>query len=207
MEIGQLGREIFATIYEGLLADGHINPDGKTEAQIMAEVRNAALKWSKHRPMLVATDFRNSLLSKARSLKQQKNYHEASLYYATWFEHWINGVLLRKLKLLDVKEANQMIRDVSLRGKYTWLLALIHERRIRRNHLISILRVCDLRNEFVHYKYKLVDVDRIDSDRSHEALRAAEAAVRYLLSFEERHFFKGSARGLLKKLRITKHES
>lgn len=195
-------------IYECLLADGHMNTEGKTEEQIMTEVRKAALKWSNRRPMLMAVDFRGNLLTQARRLKRQKEYHEATLYYATWFEHWINGVLLRNLRSLDDQEARQMIRDVGLKGKFTWLLALVHERRIRHSHLNAILRICELRNEFVHYKYKLVDADQNDDkERFRDTHRKAEIAVRYLQAFEEQHFFKGATRSLLKKLRVTMKET
>jgi hypothetical protein len=207
-EIEQIGREMLASIYEALLGDGQIDPDGKSEEQIMSEVREMALQWSKQRPMLWSTDFRQNLLNRARSFKRKGNNHEAILYYGTWFEHWINGVLLRRLHKLDEREGCQMIRDVGLRGKFTWLLSLIHEKRIPQRHIKAVLQVCDLRNEFVHHKYKMFDVDTGDDEgkKLKEAHRSAEKSVRYLQKFEERHFFKGSARGLLKKLRNTKHE-
>jgi hypothetical protein len=192
-----------------VLGDGHIDPTGKTEDEIMREVRIAALKWSNERPMLMSTDFRSSLLSQARQFKKQKRHQESVLYYATWFEHWINGVLILKLNTLDELEKRQMIRDVSLRGKFTWLLALIHQTRISQRHLNAILQVNNIRNEFVHYKYKLVDVDtwKTEVQPLRQAEQKAEAAVRYLANFESRHFFKGSSRNLLKKLRNTANEA
>ncbi len=198
---------MLACIYEALLGDGQIDPEGKTEEQIMTEVRKIALKWSNQRPMKWSADFRQDLLNRARSFKRKRNSHEAILYYATWFEHWINGILIRRLRTLDERETCQMIRDVSLRGKFTWLLALVHEKRIPERHIKAVLQICDLRNEFVHHKYKMLDVDSDDeSKKLNEAHRSAEKSVRYLQKFEERHFFKGPARGLLRKLRNTKHE-
>lgn len=198
---------MLACIYEALLADKHIDPNGKTEEELMTEVRRAALKWARHRPMMMSTDFRHNLLTRARTFKRGRNSHEAILYYATWFEHWINGVLLRGIGSLREREANQMIRDVSLRGKYSWLLALTHGKRLPERHVKAILQICDLRNEFVHYKFKIADVDsREEEERLRSAHGAAEKAVRYLQEFEERHFFKGPARSLLRKLRNTKHE-
>lgn len=173
----------------------------------MTEVRMRALKWSKQRPMMWSADFRQDLLTRARSFKRKGNNHEAILYYGTWFEHWINGILLRRLDKLNERESCQMIRDVSLRGKFTWLLVLIHEKRIPQRHIKAVLQVCDLRNEFVHHKYKMFDVDADDeSKKLKEAHRSAEKTVRYFQKFEEQHFFKGSAREVLKKLKNTKHE-
>jgi len=204
----QIDREMLACIYEALLASGHIDPKGKTEEQIMAEVRESAMRWTKRRPMMMSTDFRQSLLTRARSLKRSRQDHDAILYYATWFEHWINGVLIRRLRSIDERETCQMIRDVSLRGKFSWLLALVHGKRIPHRHIKAVLQVCELRNEFVHYKYKMVDVDKGDDDKNRlkEAQKMAEKAIRYLQKFEEQHFFNGPARGLLKKLRNTKSE-
>ena len=156
---------------------------------------------------MMSIDFKQDLLNRARGFKRKRDDHEAILYYATWFEHWINAILIRRLRKLDEKEARMMIRDVSLRGKYTWLLTLVHETRLPQRHIKAILHVCDLRNEFVHHKYKVFDVDGDDdSNKLKDAHRSAEKSVRYLQKFEEQHFFKGSARGLLKKLRNTKHE-
>lgn len=201
------GRELLACLYEAILGDGHIDPEGKTEDQLMAEVRQAALKWTKLRPMMWSTDFKQDLLSRARNLKREQRDHEAILYYGTWFEHWINGVLIRRLHALNDREACQMIRDVGMRGKLTWLLALVHGKRIPLRHIKAVLHVCDLRNEFVHHKYKMFDIDSDhDEKKLKEAHRLAEQSVRYLKKFEELHFFKGPARGLLRKLRNTKHD-
>jgi len=82
-EIEQIGRELLAGIYEALLADGHIETKGKDEKQIMAEVRQAALQWVKRRPLMMSTDFRQSLLARARTLKRGRADREAVLYYAT----------------------------------------------------------------------------------------------------------------------------
>ncbi len=165
-EMEQIDREMLACIYEALLASGHIDPKGKTEEQIMAEVRESAMRWTKRRPMMMSTDFRQSLLTRARSLKRSRQDHDAILYYAT------------------------------------------HGKRIPHRHIKAVLQVCELRNEFVHYKYKMVDVDKGDDDKNRlkEAQKMAEKAIRYLQKFEEQHFFNGPARGLLKKLRNTKSE-
>ena len=205
-EIEQIGRELLATIYEALLMDGHIDPNGKTEDQIMAEVRTAAVEWSKRRPMLMSTDFKGDLLSTARRLKRAKQDNEAVLYYATWFKHWINGVLLRKGQALAERESCQMLRDVNLRGKFTWLLALVHGKRIPQTHVKATMQIGELRNEFIHYKYRMLDVDQTDERKPKllDALRSAENAIRYLQRFEERHFFKGAARHVLRNLRFTR---
>lgn len=205
--IEQIDREVLAVIYESLLANGHIDPDGKTDEQVMSEVRETARKWLSQRPVMWSIDFRQDLLNRARSYKRKRRNHEAILYYATWFEHWINNILLRGLQTLDEREARQMIRDVNLRAKFTWLLALVHERRIPQRHINTIVHVSDLRNEFVHYKFRKLDIDNDDDFRKlKSAHHSAEKSVRYLQRFEEQHFLKGSARGLSRRLRNTKRD-
>jgi hypothetical protein len=207
-EIEQVGRELLVVLYEALLTDGHIDPTGQTEAQIMAQVRKAAVEWSRHRPMLMSYDFKGDLLSAARRLKRTKQDNEAILYYATWFEHWINGVLIRKNQALAERESCQMLRDVNLKGKFTWLLALVHGKRIPQTHVRAIMQIGELRNEFIHYKYRMLDVDQPDERKPKllNAFRSAETAIRYLQHFEERHFFKGAARQVLRNLRSTRQE-
>lgn len=208
-EIEEIGRETLACVYEALLADGHIDPEGKTEDQVMNEVRKFALKWSAQRPMRMATDYREDLLTRARANKRSRDYYDAVLYYATWFEHWINCMLIWRLHRLNEAEVNQMVRDVNIRGKYTWLAALTHGYRFPQRHIKTINQVSAMRNEFVHHKYVLSDVDKWHEEpvRFQAVFRSAEAAVRYLQKFALHHLYKGSARGLLKRLRNTKKEA
>ena len=202
-EIDQLGQDLLSCVFESVLCDTNIDSKGKTEDQIMAEVRKIALEWSKRYEMVPVIDFKPNLLARARGFKRHHENHQAILYYATWFEHWINGILIRRLRSLDEREITQMIRDVSLRGKFTWLLALVHGRRIPQKYVKAILEVAEFRNKFVHYKYKAINNDDPDEEEAKlkHVQRTAETAVRYLQTFEERHFFKGAVRGLLKKLR------
>ena len=205
-DIEHYGRVLLAELYAAMLAAGHIETDGKDEDQILEEIRKYAVRWSKRRPMVMATDFRPSLLRQARLYKRRKQHNDAILYYATWFEHWINGFLDRKIHTLEANEIRHLLRDVSLRGKFTWLLVLVSGHRISVKQLHTIFRVADLRNEFVHYKFKLVDVDKDEDEDLERAGRLAEAAARYLHDFETRHLFKGAARDLLKRFRHTKRE-
>jgi hypothetical protein len=207
-DMRQAEREILAELYVSLLGHGHIETAGKNEEQLYLELVKEAVEWAKHRPMRMSMDFRPNLLNKARSLKRRNELNEATLYYATWFEHWINFFFMRKTHVLDENEFRQMIRDVNVRGKYTWLLALAVGQRIPEKHLRAILRICELRNEFVHYKFKLVDADKFEDEvkQRRQTYQAAENAVRYLEGFETKHLFKGPARRLLKNLRHTKRE-
>jgi hypothetical protein len=207
-DMEQNGREILAELYISLLSTGQIETNGKSEDQLYLELVQRAKEWSERRPMRMSRDFRPGLLKQARSLKRRNQLNEASLYYGTWFEHWINSFFDRKAHRLDESEFRQMIRDVNLRGKFTWLLALVVGWRIPEKHLRAVIRVCDLRNEFVHYKWKPVDFDKSEDEleQLRQAHRAAESAIRYLQEFETRHLFKGAARRLLKNLRYTRHD-
>lgn len=207
-DMEQNGREILAELYISLLGTGQIATDGKNEDQLYLELVQRAKEWSERQPIRMSRDFRPDLLKQARTLKRRNQLNEASLYYATWFEHWINSFYDRKANALDENEFRQMIRDVNLRGKFTWLMTLVVGRRIPDRHLRAVVRVSDLRNEFVHYKFKPVDVEKSEDEfeQLRQAHKAAEMAVRYLQEFETRHFYKGAACRLLKNLRYTKRE-
>lgn len=50
-----------------------------------------------------------------------------------WFEHWINYFVstLATRKGIDKDDITQMIREVNIKGKYTWLLSILGFRKIK----------------------------------------------------------------------------
>src|ERR1700722_1855988 len=124
------GRGLVNSICRQFLEEGIVDPSGKTNEQVLKELFDHALNWSKQHPMLMSTDYKTSLLKHARTFAKQEAFETAFLFYATWFEHWINGVLTRRLRKLDEDERQQMLWNTSLKGKFTWLLSLIHDSNI-----------------------------------------------------------------------------
>jgi hypothetical protein len=197
-----LGRRLVNSLCKQFLEEGIVDPDGKTDEQVLRELFDHAVKWSKQHPMLMSTDHKSSLLKQAREFAKQEDFEEAFLFYATWFEHWINGVLTRRQNKLDENRRRQMLRETSLKGKFTWLLPLIHQAEIPSRYVDAIIRISEIRNSFVHYKFILSDVDKRDEEEARHLadLARAEKAIKFLKRLEAKIFLSKQARKLIRKL-------
>lgn len=199
----EFGRKFVNMLCRQFLEEGIVEPDGKTEEQVLKELLDEVLKWSKQKPMMMSIDHKSGLLRQARQFAKSEKFAEAFLFYATWFEHWINGVLTRRLPKLSEDMRRQMLRDTNLKGKFKWLLPLIHEVEIPSQHLNTIVRIAEIRNSFVHYKFILDDVDKWKDVeiRALADIKRAEHTIKFLKRFETKLFLSTQAKKLIQKLR------
>jgi hypothetical protein len=198
----ELGRKLVNTICRQILQEGIVELDGKAEDQVLKELFDQLLKWSKQRPMMMSTDHQSGLLKQARTYANNEQFDEAFLFYATWFEHWINGVLTRRLRKIDEDVRRQMLRETSLKGKFKWLLPLIHEVEIPTRHIDTVTRIAEIRNSFVHYKFVMTDVDqwKDETPRALADLKRAEKTIKFLKRFETKMFLSPQAKKLIRKI-------
>lgn len=190
------------SLYESFVAKGELDPADKTDQQLALEFWKMAvafrrdLKNAGENLKLIVT-YRELLLPQARRFSRDGQEEIALLFYATWFEHWINGVMHaqgNKLNL-DDRALSLLLRTSNLETKFRCFPALLHLPKINEEHLGAILRCGSLRNDFVHYKYlsdKKFSTSDKDDARKREAIAASQRAVRYLEHYERRHIFKGA---------------
>ena len=185
MIVGNYGRD--------LIRYGIIDPTGKTDKELDQEICDylKCIAKDKSQPIFITIDHTPKLLYKAREHVKSKEYENACMFYALWFEHWLNGLIIAmcRRKEISEKEANQIIRDTDFSKKTTWLLRLLEIPPINNKHRIKMQKIVELRNAFVHYKWPGFD---IDSDNNHEhknALLDVEKTVQYFRNYERRHLF------------------
>jgi len=137
--------------------DGHIDTSGKSAEEIGREMRKYLKKVvaDKESPIHIVIDHTSHLLKLARQYAMQEKLEDACLYYALWFEHWLNNLIVSsgRRKGLTDKELNQIIRETDIgRGKTTWLLRLLDVPAFRQDHQERIVKIAELRNalEFVN---------------------------------------------------------
>lgn len=185
---------IVASYIESLVRMGALDISNKSENEILAEVK----KVFKNSSINVVVDYRQDLLKNARSFYNLSEYKLSCLLYATWFEHWINSVIstLSERSKINEKHKVQMIKEVSFSGKYTWLLSIFNFRPINRNHLKRILKVAELRNGFVHYKWKPADEDNEKAEE--EVLKGIENTIKYLNNYENKYILNSTKKRLRK---------
>ncbi len=172
------------------MKDGVIDPHGKSDKQLRAELIeyfDGVIKSGKYEFQLITVHHEN-ILRQARHFVSLEQIQFAVVLYATWFEHWLNGMIASKrLKFkLSINEAAEIIREVSLRGKTSWLLDVLGYKKISQKHRNTILQVAEARNAFVHYKFKPSEDDKPDSEESKlkALLIEAERTIRYLKRYE-----------------------
>ncbi|MBB3210711.1 hypothetical protein FHS27_006559 [Rhodopirellula rubra] len=136
------------------------------------------------------------LLKRAKRECRSENYLYAATFYATWVEHWINWhvrcLAIRHGQLAD-EQIRQMIRDVNIRGKLTWMTSVLGGKRIAKKHVNAIQRISDQRNAFIHYKYpewRIDDLDLSPSDLK-KAVVDFDKTVSYLQSHDRRTLKRG----------------
>lgn len=144
-------------------------------------------------PLQFTIDHRSKLLRTARQFAKNNEMHLAILVAATWIEHWINGLILQRTDQMkiSVKHRNEMLRTVSLAGKYTWLLAILGSKPIAPSHVQHIRQLAEERNAFVHYKWIREDIDESSSEAEKKRMVhifvAFEKTVKYLRKYDPPH--------------------
>lgn len=212
-EIMRLAPHITRLVAESLIANGTIDPRGKTDQELQREVFTILSRSTKGPivPIHIAIDYTEELLREARRFAGGKKREMACLFYATWFEHWLNRIVstAARRKKISEEEILQTIRETPFRGKATWLLRILELKPINHIHLKRMHGIIETRNAFVHYKWKYSDPD--DSkwkqrERTVEhMLRDAERTVRYLRRLENEQVYHGRRRKILpsaKKIRM-----
>jgi len=113
-----------------------------------------------------------------------------------WFEHWINNVIIvygfrNKLSFNDLI---QIIRESSIKAKFSWLLKLLQVPNISSVHKSRVFRLFEFRNSYIHYKWKGYELDK--DDRQNKGLETVlseiEKTVKYFTQFENKYIYLNS---------------
>jgi hypothetical protein len=192
----QAARQICRELAENVIRRGLVNPDGKTDDQLRSEIFACLRREFSNRnsdSIRLVLDHTSALLSQARQFRNQEEYYLACLLYATWAEHWLNGLISTagEWRKLCVEEITQIIRDTPLRSKLTWVLKLLGLPRIADRHRNAVIRLMDLRNGFVHYKWlgKPLDSDDQEEAEIKPAVVGFESTVKYLQTYQSRKIY------------------
>jgi len=187
-----LAPRVMRLFAESLIAHGTIDPRGKTEQELQREVFAIISRstMDSPAPLRIAIDYTHELLKEARRFADNEEGELACLFYATWFEHWLNRIIstIARRKKISEEEISQIIRETPFRGKTTWLLRILELKRINHIHLDRMQGIIETRNAFVHYKWKYSDPDSKEWKEREKTVgkivRDAEKTVRYLRKLE-----------------------
>ena len=143
----EASRRICQKLAEEVVRRGLIIPEGMTDDQLREEVFSCIKREFDDDLVLFVRDHTSTLLKRARNHRIEGDHYLACLLYATWAEHWLNGLIstVGERRKLRPDEAAQIIRETPLRGKLTWLLTLLGLPRMADRHRNSVIRLMDLR--------------------------------------------------------------
>ncbi|MZK50967.1 hypothetical protein [Clostridium beijerinckii] len=191
-EVEKYGPIIKRKVIETFVKHGLLDIKDMTDTEITVEM----LKLIEDAEFNFILDYKDSILKQARLFYREDKVELSCLLYATWFEHWINEIIsiLGNRKNLNENEINEIIRHVSFRGKYTWLLKLFDFKEINKAHINLIFRLTDLRNSFVHYKWKEKNNDFKNEEKF--VIEKIEKTVKYIRNIENRYVYNNSKRKL-----------
>lgn len=181
------------SIAESLVVNGDIDPLAPTDAEFNAQVVLALRKWERRKTRTAVIDFRGGILAEARKHKKAKHPEFAVVFYAMWFEHWINTLLHNRAYLLKLTvEEFETLLFQNLEAKYLSFPVMLGFPPIARKTLRALLAVARARNQFMHYKIREFPMNDEPplANRCKGVLPNAEVAVRYLMRYEDRHVYR-----------------
>jgi hypothetical protein len=165
-----------------LISEGVINAAGKTDKELHDEISGILTT----RPVQLIADHTDTFLKDARLSKASGQFKRASLFYALWFEHRLNGIIdsLARRHGLNETEIESVIRHNRCKDKCARVLSNLGIR-LNAAHVEVILQLMRLRNEFVHYKWK-----SSNSNTQEDAVMARiEKTVNYIRRVEDKYLY------------------
>jgi hypothetical protein len=204
----RLGKLLLPQIALQLLRDGEISIKEKTAAQIEAEVvshvRSALAEQRIH--FALGIDHATELLPEARRFLRQDKLELSALYFATYFEHRLNWLIVQVCETKGIDEPTiKQLREANIRAKCTWVMVLLGHEPLPKDKMKAIDEISEIRNAFIHYKWPTESGDTKSSQRSREqtliGLKKADSIVRYLRKFEEGRLYNGQKSQLLSALK------
>jgi hypothetical protein len=187
-------RLLFQRVLEEAMREGRIDPTGKSDKELEAEflglLQRAGAPDSEFSLIL---DHTKELLAEARAYRKAGRNELATVLYATWAEHFLNDLVVTgaKRKGLSEDDGVQMVRGLSYRSKVAWVPKLLGFRSIAASHQTALLKLGELRNQYVHYKWRGRPADFEGDDEYEKVVADFEKTVAYLARYERREIFSG----------------
>ncbi len=156
----------------------------------------------------IIIDHTDSLISSARQFNEADDFNKAKVFYATYFEHQLNGLInkLCQRKSIDKKEINNIIRSINIIGKLTWLPLILEIPKISIKHKNVILKLAEDRNAFIHYKHNPEpdEQNANHKEKQQDDIKQIERTIIYFKKYTSRILYKNQKTQINKKLKREK---
>jgi coproporphyrinogen III oxidase len=173
------------------IASGRLKPRGLAPIELQRIAVKEFLS-TKNKKLLFAIDHCDNIRLWASKFEAEGEYALAVLMEATWLEHAINQIveIYGNRRKLSPGEIVQIIRETNFRGKVGWLPRLLRAPRIPATHANAMNKLLDVRNEFVHYKWKGEEDPDRTKKRYAEALTQFAVTRRFVQRYLTKHVYK-----------------
>lgn len=152
----------------------------------------AAREYLPSREALIV-DHRWELEKQAALLSDAEEPIAALVLYATWLEHWLNGVLARQARRFGMtdEDRKQMLRDVSMRAKLGWVFRLFQLPALDAEIVKDFFDVTETRNGYVHYKWSFKELgdEKEEKTRLRRIVAKMPSMLSMLRDYEQRTFY------------------
>ncbi len=203
----KLGNVFFEKLVHSLFKDGTLTiSDFDDEKKFLKKIKDINDKTEYQ----LVIDHTEDLLNTARKFNKNGNTDNAKIFYATYFEHELNGIIdeLCMKKSISKKETNNIIRSVNLIGKLTWLPLLLGIPQIAIKHKNTILKLAGDRNAYIHYKHNPEpdEINENDEQKQQDDIKEIEKTINYFKKYISRTLYKNQKTQLVNKLKKRKRD-
>lgn len=198
----KLSRSVFNSIVHSLFRDGTLT---LADFEDKEKFKKKLLSINAKANYKIIIDHSESLISTARQFNKTGKIENAKLFYATYFEHELNGIIIElcQKKSIDKKTINDIIKSVNLIGKLTWLPLVLGIPQVNVAHKNIILKLADDRNAYIHYKHNPQpdESDANKEQKEQEEIKKIEKTITYFKKYVSRILYNKQKTHIDKKLK------
>jgi hypothetical protein len=198
----KLSTDIFNSIVYSLYRHGDIT---LADFQDKEKFKKKLLAINAKVDYKIVIDHSEDLISTARQFNKTGKIEKAKLFYATYFEHELNRIIVElcRKKSIDRKTINDIIKAVNLVGKLTWLPLVLGISQVTTSHKNIILKLADDRNAYIHYKLNPQpdEPDANEEQEEQEEIKKIEKTIIYFKKYVSRIVYSKQKTHLDKKLK------
>lgn len=188
-----LANGVVNSFIKSVISYGVVDIEGLSDEEAREKIYDYLMDFiSTEQEVNIVVDYKDSLLEEARRFVCDNKTNLALVTYATWWEHWINGVLESMLYRKEIigKEFKSIITSLNNQAKTSWFLKLIELPPFEKDHLNVMNMLSEKRNGFIHYKYP---IDTGESEDLDIFFKKVECSILYFVEYEHIYVFQSKS--------------
>lgn len=182
----ELAKVIVPQLVESAFIDGDLTEkDFDDREKLLKKLRKTIPKNDKD--LFFVIIHHPSLLDRAKKAVDKEEWEYAYVFYATYFEHFINEILCiwGTQNGKTHKTIKELIRRINIEDKYTWLLEILGLPKFNDNHIKTIKALSERRNSFIHYKFE-PEAAAETTDKKESEWKKIDEDVRRAVTYSKR---------------------